>query len=43
MSEFVGLRLAPPILEVWAAGGRLISRESVAFGLDWPLPPADGI
>ena len=43
MSEFKALRLAPPVLEAWATGGRLISREVVDFGLDWPLPAADGI
>jgi hypothetical protein len=43
MSGFQALRLAPPVLEAWAPGGRLISREVVDFGLDWSLPAADGI
>ena len=43
MTEFAALRLAPPVLEAWATGGRLISREVVDFGLDWPLPAADGV
>ena len=43
MSDFQALRLAPPVLEAWAPGGRLISREVVDFGLDWSLPAADGI
>jgi hypothetical protein len=43
MSDFEALRLAPPVLEVWATGGRLVSREVVGFALDWPLPAADGI
>jgi len=38
-----GIRLAPPILEEWAAKGRLVSRTVVTFDLDWPLPPASGI
>ena len=42
-SDFEALRLAPPVLEAWAPGGRLISREVVDFGLEWPLPAADGI
>ena len=43
MSDFDALRLAPPVLEAWATRGRLVSREVVEFGLDWPLPAADGI
>jgi hypothetical protein len=43
MSDFEALRLAPPVLEAWAPGGRLISREVVDFGVDWSLPAADGI
>jgi hypothetical protein len=43
MSDFDALRLAPPVLEAWATGGRLVSREVVNFGLDWPLPAADGV
>jgi hypothetical protein len=43
ISDFEALRLAPPVLEVWAPGGRLVSRSVVDFGLDWPLPAADGI
>jgi hypothetical protein len=40
-TDFQALRLAPPVLELWAPGGRLVSREAVGFGLVWPLPPAD--
>jgi hypothetical protein len=43
MSDFQALRLAPPVLETWATGGRLISRNVVDFGLEWSLPAADGI
>jgi hypothetical protein len=43
MSDFEALRLAPPVLEGWAPGGRLVSRAVVDFGLDWLLPAADGI
>jgi len=43
MTDFQALRLAPPILEAWATGGRLISREAIDFGLKWSLPVADGI
>jgi hypothetical protein len=35
-------RLAPPVLETWATGGRLITREFVDFDLDWSLPAVDG-
>jgi hypothetical protein len=42
MSDFDALRLAPPVLEAWAPGGRLVSRMVVDFGMDWPLPVADG-
>lgn len=41
MEEFAALRIAPPILEDWAPGGRLLSREVVDFGLSWSLPTAD--
>jgi hypothetical protein len=37
VKEFTALRVAPPILEIWTPGGRLISREVVDFGLNWPL------
>jgi hypothetical protein len=37
VKEFSALRVAPPILEIWSPGGRLISREVVDFGLNWPL------
>jgi hypothetical protein len=43
MTEYSALRLAPPVLESWATGGRLLSREVVDFGLQWMLPLADGI
>jgi hypothetical protein len=43
MTDFQALRLAPPVLETWATGGRLLSREVVDFGLEWSLPAADGI
>jgi len=42
-SDFEALRLAPPVLEIWAAGGRLLSRAVVDFGLEWSLPAADGV
>jgi hypothetical protein len=42
-SDFQALRLAPPILEAWAAGGRLLSRNVVDFGLEWSLPAATGV
>jgi hypothetical protein len=42
-TDFQALRLAPPVLEAWAPGGRLISRAVVDFDLDWSLPAADGI
>ena len=42
-SDFLALRLAPPVLETWASGGRLVSRAVVDFGLEWSLPAADGI
>jgi hypothetical protein len=41
MEKFAALRIAPPILEDWAPGGRLLSREVVDFGLSWSLPTAD--
>jgi hypothetical protein len=37
VKEFTALRVAPPVLEIWNPGGRLISREVVDFGLNWPL------
>jgi hypothetical protein len=37
VEEFAGLRVAPPILEIWSPGGRLISHDVVDFGLNWPL------
>jgi NAD(P)-dependent dehydrogenase (short-subunit alcohol dehydrogenase family) len=43
---FVGIladSLASPVLERWATGGRLVSREVVDFGLEWSLPAAHGI
>jgi hypothetical protein len=43
MSDFEALRLAPPVLEAWAAGGRLLSRAVVDFGVEWSLPAADGV
>jgi hypothetical protein len=43
MGDFQALRLAPPVLEAWATGGRLISRDVVDFGLEWSLPAADGV
>jgi hypothetical protein len=43
MEKFQALRLAPPVLEAWAPGGRLISRTVEDFGLDWSLPAADGV
>jgi hypothetical protein len=42
-SDLQALRLAPPVLETWATGERLISRDFVDFDLDWSLPAADGI
>ena len=43
MTDFQALRLAPPVLETWATGGRLLARAVVDFGLQWSLPAADGI
>jgi hypothetical protein len=43
VTDFQALRLAPPVLETWATGGRLLSRAVVDFGLEWSLPVADGI
>jgi hypothetical protein len=37
VKEFTALRVAPPILEMWSPSGRLISRDVVDFGLNWPL------
>jgi hypothetical protein len=34
-NDFEAIRVAPPILETWATGGRLISREVIDFGLEW--------
>lgn len=42
-TDYPAMRFAPPILEGWAAGGRLLSREIVDFGLKWSLPPAEGV
>ncbi len=41
MTDFQALRLSPPILEIWAAAGRCVSREVVSFGMEWTLPTAD--
>jgi hypothetical protein len=43
MTDFQALRLAPPVLETWATGGRLLSRAVVDFDLEWSLPAADGM
>ncbi len=43
VTDFQALRLAPPVLETWASGGRLVSRNVVDFDLEWSLPAADGI
>ncbi len=43
MTDFEALRLAPPVLEAWATGGRLVSRVVVDFDLEWSLPAADGV
>jgi hypothetical protein len=43
ISDFQALRLAPPVLEAWATGGRLVSRAVVDFDLERSLPAADGI
>jgi hypothetical protein len=43
MTDFQALRLAPPVLETWATGGRLVSRAVVDFGLEWSLAAADGV
>ena len=43
MSDFQALRLAPPVLETWASGGRLVSRAVVGCGLEWSLAAADGV
>jgi hypothetical protein len=42
-SAFEALRLAPPVLETWATGGRLLSRSALDFGLEWSLAVADGV
>jgi hypothetical protein len=38
-----GVRLAPPILEEWAAKGQLVRRRVLTFDLDWQLAPAEGV
>jgi hypothetical protein len=38
-NDFQALRLLPPILETWAPGGRLLSRDTVTFGLEWRAVP----
>ena len=38
MEAFPAIRLAPPILEQWAANGRLLAREVVDYDLPWSLP-----
>jgi len=43
MTDFRALHLAPPVLETWASGGRLLSRTVEDFSLEWSLPAADGI
>jgi hypothetical protein len=35
-------RLSPPVLEL-VQRGRVVARELVTFGLDWPLPAPDGL
>jgi hypothetical protein len=40
-SDFDALRLAPPLLEAWAPGGRLLSREVLDFDLEWTLAAAE--
>jgi len=41
MTDFQALRLAPPVLEVWAPKGQLRSRRVEDFGLPWSLPAAE--
>jgi hypothetical protein len=42
--EFAGgVLLAPPLLEEWAAKGRLVRRSIITFDLDWQLPAAQGV
>ncbi len=36
--DFGAVALSPPVLEHYAIG-RLVKREVVDYGLDWPLPP----
>jgi hypothetical protein len=43
LTDYPAMRFAPPILESWGAGGRLLSREIVDYGLNWPLPRAEGV
>ena len=43
MTDFQALRLAPPVLDTWASGARLVARAVVDFRLEWSLPAADGI
>ncbi len=38
----LALVLAPPVLE-HIRGARVLGREPFGLGLDWPLPPADGL
>lgn len=38
-----GVEVAPPVVETWARGGRLVSRRMVSFGVEWALPPVRGI
>jgi hypothetical protein len=43
-TDYPAMRFAPPILEEWAEGGRLLLREIIDFGLKWSLPSAaDGM
>ncbi|HEY8583307.1 MAG TPA: hypothetical protein VIL49_10175, partial [Capillimicrobium sp.] len=35
-------RLAPPVVEL-IQGGAAVERRVADFGLDWPLPVADGV
>lgn len=38
----VSAQLAPPIVET-IVRGRILERRVESFGLDWPLPPAEGL
>jgi hypothetical protein len=42
-TDYPAMRFAPPILEAWAPGGRLLFREVIDYGLAWSLPPAAGV